>query len=94
MVGALAISSGRNPVVSGKPEPVMAEHIGARASGPLLVVGDRPETDIAMAIGAGWASVLVLTGVTGSLREIPSALAPDVVLGSLGDLAALLLAAG
>ncbi len=92
MVGALAISSGLDPVVSGKPEPVMAEYLGARASGPVLVVGDRPETDIAMAIGAGWASVLVLTGVTASLQEIPSDLAPDIVLGSLGDLAGLLLA--
>ena len=94
VAGALAISSGLNPVVSGKPEPVMAEHIDARASGPVLVVGDRPETDIAMAIGAGWASVLVLTGVTRSLQEIPSDLAPDIVLGSLGELAGLLVTAG
>lgn len=90
MVGALAIASGREPVVSGKPEPAMAEHIATRAAGPVLVVGDRPETDIALANGAGWASALVLSGVTRSLEEVPFDLAPDLVVGSLADLADLL----
>lgn len=90
MVGALAIASGRDPVVSGKPQPAMAEHIAARAAGPVLVVGDRPETDVALAIGAGWASALVLSGVTRSLEEVPSEQAPDIVVGSLADLAGLL----
>lgn len=90
MVGALAIASGLEPVVSGKPEPAMAEHIATRAAGPVLVVGDRPETDIALANGAGWASALVLSGVTRSLEEVPFDLAPDLVVGSLADLADLL----
>lgn len=90
MVGALAISSGLEPVVSGKPEPAMAEHIASRTSGPVLVVGDRPETDVALAIGAGWASALVLTGVTRSLTEVPADRTPDIVVESLADLAGLL----
>lgn len=90
MVGALAIASGRDPVVSGKPQPAMAEHIELRAVGRSLVVGDRPETDVALAVGAGWASALVLSGVTRSLQEVPSDLAPNVVVGSLADLADLL----
>lgn len=90
MVGALAIASGREPVVSGKPEQAMADHISTRASGPVLVVGDRPETDVALAIGAGWASALVLTGVTRSLEEVAFEQTPDIVVGSLADLAGLL----
>jgi HAD superfamily hydrolase (TIGR01450 family) len=90
MVGALTIASGREPVVSGKPQPAMAEHIAARATGSILVVGDRPETDVALAIGAGWASALVLSGVTRSLAEVPFEQAPDIVVGSLADLAGLL----
>jgi HAD superfamily hydrolase (TIGR01450 family) len=93
MVGALAIASGRQPVVSGKPEPAMARHIASRAAGPFLVVGDRPETDVALAIAAGWASALVLSGVTRRLEEVPFEVAPDIVVGSLADLAGLLPAA-
>lgn len=92
MVGALAIATGRDPVVSGKPHPAMAEYIATRAIGPVLVVGDRPETDVALAIGAGWASALVLSGVTKSLEEVPFDKAPDIVVGSLADLAGLLTA--
>lgn len=90
MVGALAISSGLEPVVSGKPQPTMAEHIATRATAQVLVVGDRPETDVAMAIDAGWASALVLTGVTHSLAEVPFDQSPDIVVESLAALAGLL----
>jgi 4-nitrophenyl phosphatase len=93
MVGALAIASGRDPVVSGKPQPAMAEHIATRAAGPVLVVGDRPETDVALAIGAGWASALVLSGVTRSLEDVPFDQTPNVVVSSLAELAGLLAAA-
>jgi 4-nitrophenyl phosphatase len=90
MVGALAISSGLEPVVSGKPQPAMAEHIAKMTVSPVLVVGDRPETDVAMAIDAGWASALVLTGVTRSLAEVSSDHVPDIVVESLAALAGLL----
>ncbi len=47
MAGALAIASDIEPVVSGKPEPEMQSYIAQRAHSPILVVGDRPETDAA-----------------------------------------------
>ena len=90
MVGALQIASGVTPVVSGKPEKVMRDHIAARSSGKVLVVGDRPETDIAMARAAGWSSALVLSGATESLEEVPAEHAPDVAVGALTDLVELL----
>lgn len=89
MVAALAMSSGVEPVVSGKPESEMQSYIAQRAASPVLVVGDRPETDVALAIGAGWSSALVLSGVTRSLEEVPAEYAPDVVVNSLADLVAL-----
>ncbi len=89
MVGALAIASGLDPVVSGKPESAMQAYVAQRAQGSILVVGDRAETDVALAIGGGWSSALVLSGVTKSLEEIPAEFTPDVVVSSLVDLVGL-----
>lgn len=91
IVGALQIATGVDPIVSGKPQAAMCEHIAALADGPILVVGDRVNTDIAMARRGGWSSALVLTGVTKSLGDIPASEAPDLVVASLGELAAGLL---
>lgn len=68
----------------------MRDHIAGRARGGVLVVGDRPETDIALARSGGWAGVLVLSGVTRSLEAVPMELAPSLVVGSLAELAAAL----
>ncbi len=67
MVAALAASSGRAPIVLGKPSPLGIETILretgiARAN--TLVVGDRFETDIAAGKAAECDTWLVLTGVT------------------------------
>ncbi|HTW20752.1 MAG TPA: HAD-IIA family hydrolase [Mycobacteriales bacterium] len=65
LVGALAIASGLDPEVIGKPEPALyltarADCEGARPLG----VGDRLDTDIEGARRAGLPSLLVLTGVS------------------------------
>jgi ribonucleotide monophosphatase NagD (HAD superfamily) len=54
------------------------------------VIGDRPETDLAMARRAGWQAVLVLTGVTAASTKIPSDHAPHHTLASIAELPALL----
>lgn len=90
MVAALEVASGVTPIVSGKPEPAMRDYIAERTAGAVLAVGDRPETDIAMARASGWGSALVLSGATESLAEVPAEYAPDVVVGTLADLAAML----
>jgi HAD superfamily hydrolase (TIGR01450 family) len=65
MVQALVHTTGRRPVVVGKPEPELhrasVERVQARHP---LVVGDRLDTDILGANRAGTDSLLVLTGVT------------------------------
>ena len=75
--------------VMGKPSPIMADVILARMALPprdVLVTGDRLETDIALARGAGMVSALVLTGATPAEALKTSPLQPDYVLRSLSDL--------
>lgn len=80
VLAAVETASGRQAVVFGKPEPALAlEAMAAAGVGPedTLLVGDRPDTDIACAQAAGCRSLLVLTGVA---REAPPgvAWAPDL----------------
>lgn len=65
IVAAIATSSEVVPVVAGKPNEPMRSLIRSRGVGAAWVIGDRPETDIALASAEpDWISVLVLTGVT------------------------------
>ena len=80
MIGAVEGVTGRrvDPIV-GKPSPITLrialDRLGLPA-GECAVVGDRLETDIAMARTAGLASILVLTGVTRRGRPGDRAVAP------------------
>ncbi|MGV8884985.1 MAG: HAD-IIA family hydrolase [Microbacteriaceae bacterium] len=64
LVSAVHTAIGRLPVVAGKPEvpmfDVASERFGAKHP---VVIGDRLDTDILGANRAGFASVLVLTGI-------------------------------
>ena len=65
IVTALAVASGTQPEVFGKPNPPILHAALARAGGSRpLVVGDRVDTDIEGARRAGWDSALVLTGIS------------------------------
>lgn len=65
MVAAIAAASGRLPEVAGKPNMPMRRLIRSRGVGDAWVIGDRVDTDIAMAVEEeGWRSILVLSGVT------------------------------
>ncbi len=65
LVQVIRSTTGREPVVAGKPELAMhaesAERVGAQHP---LIVGDRLDTDILGANRAGADSLLVLSGVT------------------------------
>lgn len=67
IVGAIAISTGTEPLSMGKPEPAMLltilEKLGLQ---PLqaAMIGDRLDTDIACAHRAGIGAIFVATGVT------------------------------
>ncbi len=65
MVAALVTATGLHPRVAGKPErPLLDEAVRRVGSRSPLVVGDRLDTDIACAVGAGTPSLMVLTGVS------------------------------
>jgi glycerol-1-phosphatase len=77
-LAALTAASGRQPEIAGKPHAPLFELAAARLpAGPLLMVGDRPETDLAGASALGWDTALVLSGITsaeaaGALRPPPT----------------------
>ena len=65
LVSVIAQATGRAPVVAGKPEtPLYLEAVRRIGAECPIVVGDRLDTDIEGANRAGFASLLVLTGVT------------------------------
>lgn len=65
IVAAIAAASGEDPEVAGKPHKAMRDLIRSNVEGAAWVIGDRVDTDIALASGEpGWTSVLVLTGIT------------------------------
>lgn len=65
MVAAIAAASGQHPEVAGKPHPPMREMVRRSGVGEAWVVGDREDTDVAMARAEpDWRSILVMTGVT------------------------------
>ncbi len=68
----------------GKPFPPLLEAALRRAGGgrPLLV-GDRLDTDIAGAVGLGWDSMLVLTGISTAADVEASEIHPTYVADDL-----------
>ncbi|MFB6070767.1 MAG: HAD-IIA family hydrolase [Halanaeroarchaeum sp.] len=87
IVAALATAADRDPTILGKPSETAAnaalERLGVPAN-RCLVIGDRIDTDVAMAGEAGMRSALVLTGAHGEedLKRFEEM--PDYVLESLG----------
>lgn len=89
LVAAIAAASGKQPEVAGKPEAPMRALLEERVSGArVLVIGDRPETDLALGAAQGWETVLVLSGVTAEPGGV--APAPDHVVDSIADVPNLL----
>lgn len=91
IVAALERAGEQKAIVCGKPhEPIREAVRGRVGKGPALIVGDRPDTDLAMGIAEGWTTVLVLTGATGDPSQVDPRFEPDVVLGSFAELPSLL----
>lgn len=89
LVAAIAAASGVEPEVAGKPEPTMRRLIAEMTGdGPVVMVGDRPGTDLAMAVAEGWMSVLVESGVTPPGAEVEPT--PDHVITDITELPGLL----
>lgn len=64
ILAAVATAAGVDPVVAGKPHEPMAELVRARLGEGGTVVGDRADTDGALARRLGYRFVLVLSGST------------------------------
>jgi 4-nitrophenyl phosphatase len=87
LVAALERATDVVAEVCGKPNEPMRKLVRAMVGlGPVVVVGDRPETDLALAGAEGWHRVLVMTGVTHDASGIPEEYAPDLVLASIAEL--------
>ncbi len=66
IVAAVRATTGVEPEVAGKPQAPMRALLRAKGIGEAWVIGDRVDTDIALAQAEpDWTSILVLTGVTG-----------------------------
>ena len=92
MVAAVAMATGAEPEVVGKPGPALFETAVRRLNAVRpLVVGDRLDTDIAGANAAGLPSLLVLTGVSkrADLVAAPAEQRPTYVGADLRALTAL-----
>jgi len=92
IVGAIEACTGAKCEVNvGKPDPIMLETVsgilGLEAS-ECVVIGDRLYTEIRMALDAGMASAVVLTGETtaGMLEAEPDENRPDFVLDRIDRL--------
>lgn len=81
ILAAVATAAGVAPVVAGKPHAPMAELVRARLGAGGTVVGDRADTDGALARRLGYRFVLVLSGSTADpagARPRPDHVAPDL----------------
>lgn len=86
LVAALQAATDVEPLVVGKPQPIMFQVALEMLQGKpetTLVIGDRLDTDIAGAQNAGLANVLVLTGVTRREDVAASPHQPDAVFDDL-----------
>jgi glycerol-1-phosphatase len=97
ITAAVAVASGRDPEVAGKPEPPTVALVRERFGAAGIVVGDRPSSDGALAAALEWPFALVLSGVTGEIappggEAIPNP-PPPFVGADLAALAGRLIAA-
>jgi HAD superfamily hydrolase (TIGR01450 family) len=91
IVAALQAATEVEPIVCGKPHQPTADAVQRLAgSEGVLVVGDRYDTDIALGRKQGWATALVLSGVTPRDAPAPPDLEADVIIDRLADLPPLL----
>lgn len=86
IMAAIAAASGTQPVVMGKPEPVMVEQALKAcgvAAGEAVMIGDRLDTDILAGNRAEVLTALVLTGVSTREDLVDSPILPDLVFSDL-----------
>lgn len=85
VLAGIETASGRRAEVMGKPHRPMMDAVGRRLADRhrIAVVGDQPGTDLEGARLMGWATVLVLSGVTDESAARGLEPAPDLVVPTL-----------
>lgn len=86
LLAALVATTGRQPTVIGKPQPLLLELAMKDCCGTLddtAMLGDRLDTDIAAAERIGMKAVLVLTGVSTRADLENTSTPPDLVVENL-----------
>jgi len=90
MVGAIKGCTGEEPVVVGKPGPLMIDYLAEKYDmdrGRICMVGDRLDTDIVFGRDNGLKTCLVLSGVTSEEKLMSDAnlVEPDFYCDSIND---------
>lgn len=89
ILASIETASGRKAEVMGKPHAPMMSIAARRLEGAerIASVGDRPDTDLAGATARGWATILVLSGVTTQEQARRLDPQPDLIISSIAELA-------
>ncbi len=86
IVSSIEACTGREPILIGKPSTLILEETIGIPKGECVVVGDRFETDLALARRIGARMAMVLTGAA-SLDDVEKSVdKPDIVLDSIAEL--------
>jgi glycerol 3-phosphatase-2 len=87
LLALLSTATGKRAEIAGKPERALFDTVAAALGpGPRLMVGDRVDTDLAGAQVLGWATALVLTGVTRPEGLLDVEVVPDHLLADVNGL--------
>ncbi|MFW6029287.1 MAG: HAD-IIA family hydrolase [Halanaerobiales bacterium] len=89
MINLLKTSTGKEPLVIGKPNILMIDYVIEKTGmdkDVFVMIGDRIYTDIITAINAGISNVLVLSGESTKEDLLQAEHAPDLVIDSVKDL--------
>jgi len=91
IVAAVERATGETPIVCGKPNEPMRRLVEQKIKhDEVWMVGDRPDTDLALGEVAGWGKILVLSGVTDHDHALPAHLEPDHTIATIASLPGLL----
>jgi phosphoglycolate/pyridoxal phosphate phosphatase family enzyme len=90
MVGAIKGCTGQEPIVVGKPAPLMIDYIVKKYNvdrSRIAMVGDRLDTDMVFGLDNGLQTVLTLSGVTSEekLLSAENKIRPDQYVSSIAD---------
>ena len=90
MVGAIKGCTGKEPIVVGKPSPLMIDYLVAKykiSPSRMCMVGDRLDTDILFGSDNGLSTILTLSGVTTQekLLSPSNKIKPNFYVNSIAD---------